>query len=99
MSADGGGEQPDARPPLPKSIWMVAWASLAGQVALLVQRGGRNDDGVSLFLSAVLSALLVGYVSAGVVRARTFRLVLAWVVLVLSVIGELGGLAVADDIG
>lgn len=51
---------------------MVAWASLAGQAVLLVRQGMRLDDEVSLVLSVVLGALLVGYVSAGVVRARTF---------------------------
>ena len=99
MTVDGGGEQPRATPPLPKPIWVVAWASLAGQAVLLLQRGGRLDDAVSIFLSVVLSALVVGYVSAGVVRARTVRLVLAWVVLVLSVIGELAGLGSVDDRG
>ncbi len=99
MSVDGGVEQPGATPPLPRSIWVVAWASLAGQAVLLVRQGGRLDDEVSLVLSVVLGALLVGYVSAGVVRARTVRLVLAWVVLVLSVIGELVGLVSVDDLG
>lgn len=78
---------------------MVAWASLAGQVVLLVRQSGRLDDEVSLVLSVVIGALLVGYVSAGIVRARTVRLVLAWVVLVLSVIAELVGLVSVDDLG
>ena len=92
-------EQPGTTPPLPRSIWVVAWASLAGQVVLLVRRGGRVDDEVSLLLSMVLGALLVGYVSAGVVRARTVRLVLAWVVLVLGSISGLVGLVSVDDPG
>ena len=96
MSVDGGLEQPGGTPPLPRSIWVVAWASLAGQAVLLMQQGGRLDDEVSVFLSVVLSALVVGYVSAGVVRALTVRLVLAWVVLVLS---GLVGLVSVDDPG
>lgn len=76
MSVDGG-ERPAATPPLPRSIWLVAWASLAGQAVVLVQRGGRLDVAVSLFGSVVLGALLVGYVCAGVIRARTVRFVLA----------------------
>jgi len=96
VSVDGGLEQPGGTPPLPRSIWVVAWASLAGQAVLLMQQGGRLDDEVSVFLSVVLSALVVGYVSAGVVRARTVRLVLAWVVLVLS---GLVGLVPVDDLG
>lgn len=95
----GGGAQSVATPPLPISIWVVAWGSLAGQAVLLVRQGGRLDDEVSLVLSVVLSALLVGYVSAGVVRARTLRLVIAGIVLVLSVLGELVGLGSVDDLG
>lgn len=98
MSVDGGVEQPGATPPLPKSIWVVAWASLAGQVLLLVREGLRSDDQVSLAGSVVLGALLVGYVSAGVVRARTVRLMLAWVGLVLGVIGGLVGLVAVDGL-
>lgn len=97
MRVDGGVAQRGATPPLPRSIWVVAWASLAGQAVLLVRQGGRLDDEVSLVLSVVLGALLVGYVSAGVVRARTVRLALAWVVLVLSAIVEVVGLAPVDS--
>jgi hypothetical protein len=99
VSVGGEVAHPGATPPLPKSIWVVAWASLAGQAVLLLQQGGRLDDEVSLAGSVVLGALLVGYVAAGVVRARTVRVVLAWVVLVLSVVGELVGLVSVDDLG
>jgi peptidoglycan/LPS O-acetylase OafA/YrhL len=98
VSVEGGAQQPGAAPPLPSSIWVVAWASLAGQVVLLAWQGVRPDDEVSLVLSVVLGALLVGYVSAGVVRARTVRLAFAWVVLVLSLIAELVGLVSVDDL-
>ena len=99
MSVHGGAEQPGAAPPLPSSIWVVAWASLAGQAVLLARWGVRVDDEVSLVLSVVLGALLVGYISVGVVRARTVRLAFAWVVLVLSLIVELVGLVSVDDLG
>ena len=99
MSVDGGVGQPVATPPLPRSIWVVAWAALVGQAVLLVEEGGRLDDEVSLVGSVVLGALVVGYVSAGVVRARTVRLVLAVVVLVLSAIAGLAGLVSVDDPG
>lgn len=66
----------------PASIWVVAWASLVGQVLALADRGPNDSDVVAV--SAVIGAVVVGWVSAGVVRARTVRLVLAWVVLVLS---------------
>lgn len=99
MSVEGGVGQAGVTPPLPRAIWVVAWASLAGQAVLLGRRGGRLDDEVSLVGSVLLGALLVGYVSAGVVKARTIRLVLAWVVLTLSGIGELVGLMSVDDAG
>lgn len=99
MSVDGGAEQPGAAPPLPSSIWVVAWASLAGQAVQLARQGVRLDDEVSLALSVVLGALLVGYVSAGVVRAGTVRLAFALVVLVLTLIAELVGLVSVDDLG
>lgn len=78
---------------------MVAWASLAGQVLLVVRQGFRPDDEVSLLVSVVLGGLLLGYVSAGVVRARTVRLMLAWVVLALGLIAELVGLVPGGDPG
>jgi hypothetical protein len=92
-----GASASGTTPPLPRSIWVVAWASLAGQLVLLLRQGGRLGDEVSLVVSVVLGALLVGYVAAGVTRARTIRLVLAWVVLVLSATFELVGLAFVDD--
>jgi phosphoglycerol transferase MdoB-like AlkP superfamily enzyme len=99
VSVDGGVEPRVVAPPLPRSIWVVAWVSLAGQVLLLVQEGVRHDDAVSLVGSVVLGVLLVGYVSAGVVRARTVRLVLAWVVLVLVLVADVASLVSADGPG
>ena len=96
MSGDGTTERLGATPPLPTSIWVVAWASLSGQVALLTHQGVRHDDELSIGLSVVLSAVLAGYVCAGVVRARIVRLVVAWVVLGLGLMGELADL-VSDD--
>ncbi|MDP9822125.1 hypothetical protein [Nocardioides massiliensis] len=75
-------------PALPRSIWVVAWASLAGQLVLLLDRGVRSDNEVSIIGSVLLGMLLLGFVSAGVVRARTIRLVLAWIVLGLSALAE-----------
>lgn len=99
MSVGGTGKQRSATPPLPQSIWVIAWASLAGQAVPLVEQGGRSDDEISLLVSVVLGGLLVGYVSVGVIRARAIRLGLAWVVLVLSLIGEIGDLVSIDDPG
>ncbi len=97
MRSVRGVERPGSTPRLPRSIWVVAWASLAGQGVPLLRRGVRLDDQVSFLLSAALGAVLVGYVAAGVVRARTVRLALVWIVLVLVAIGELAGLFAVDD--
>ncbi len=97
MSTHGGVKQPLGTPPLPTSIWVVAWAVLVGQLAQLLWRGGRTDDEVSLLVSVVLGALVVGYLSAGVVRARTVRLVVVLVVLVVSLVAEVIGLLLVDD--
>ena len=66
---------------------------------LLVRQGARLHDETSLAVSVLLGALVVGYVSAGVVRARTVRLLIAWVVLVLSLITEVISLVMVDDLG
>ena len=90
---------PERTPTLPGSIWIVAWASLASQVLLVVRHGGRVGDEGAQAVSMVVGALLVGYVSAGVVRARRVRVVLAWIVMALSVIGGIADLVVVDDLG
>ena len=99
MNATSGLRQPGITPSLPTSIWVVAWACLADQALLLVSQGDRLQDDAALLVSVVLGSLLVGYVSAGVVRARTVRTVLAWLVLVLSLIGGLVALLTVDDAG
>jgi hypothetical protein len=99
VSVDRTADGPGATPPLPSSIWVVAWASMAGQAGLLAQQGVRLDNELSVVLSVVLGAVLVGYVCAGVVRTRTVRLVLAWFVLVLGLIADLVDLLSVDDLG
>ena len=99
VSVDGGVERPVGTPQLPRSIWVIAWASLAVQVLLVVRHGGRVGDEASQVVSVVLGGLLVGYVSAGVVRARRVRIVVAWVVLTLGVVGGIADLVWGDDVG
>jgi len=96
VSLDGGFGQP-ATPPLPTEIKVLAWASLAGQVVMLARQGLRSDDDTAI--SMLLGAVIVGYVAAGVVRARPVRVALAWIVLVLSLVGELVELAYVDAFG
>lgn len=90
----------DARtavPPLPRSIWVVAWISLVGQAGALAFRGANYENEVSLVGSMLLGAVLVGWVSAGVVRARTVRVVVVWIVLVLSGITEVVAVFSTND--
>lgn len=84
-------------PPLPTSIWVLAWVSLASQVAVFAECGVKAENEASLIGSVLLGVVLVGFVSAGVIRARMVRLVLAWVVLVLSGIAELVAVVNPDD--
>ena len=98
MSVDGGATGHLATPPLPTSIWVLAYASVAGQLVSLVRQGGTDAEGGPLILSVLVGALVVGYVSAGVVRARTVRLVLAWVVLGLVAFFELAAVVLNDDV-
>ena len=97
MSVEGGVAQPGSTPSLPRSIWVVAWASLIGQVVLLVWNGAKDDNELSLVASVILGALVVGYVSAGVIRARTIRVVVAYIVLGLSLMGETVALVTLDE--
>lgn len=78
-------------PSLPASVWALGWACLLTQLLALADRGFSRSDGSWVLLSVALSALVVGWVSAGVLRARTGRLVVAWLLfgieLVASVVG------------
>ncbi|MBD8868861.1 hypothetical protein [Nocardioides donggukensis] len=98
MSVEGEIGHRVVTPPLPRSIWVIAWASLAGQLVLLVGNGIREVNEVSLLVSAALGGVIVGFVSAGVVRARTGRLVLACVVLVLTLVAEAVILVTVDTL-
>jgi hypothetical protein len=83
-------------PGLPASAWCLGATSLAGQVLALADRGLSRSEEPWVLVSVALSALVVSWVSAGVLRARTGRLVVAWlvlgVVLLFSVVGTLSQL-------
>jgi hypothetical protein len=85
---------------MPPSAYALAWLCLAGQVPPLAMRGLSESDGVWVLLSMVLSALIVGWFAAGVLRGRTVRLVIAWVVLGLAALfTAIGFLADLSDVG
>lgn len=62
------------------SAWALACSCLVSQLLAMVDRGFNRSEEAWVALSMVLSALVVGWVSAGVLRARTGRLVVAWLV-------------------
>jgi len=74
---------------LPGSAWVLAWLFLADQVVGVVQRGLSRSDAVWVALSVVLTAVVVRWFAAGVLRARTGRLVVVWVLLALVLLFSL----------
>jgi len=84
----------DAR--LPPSAYVFAWLCLLAQLPTLASRGLSDSDGVWVVLSMVLSALVVAWFAAGVLRGRTVRLVIVWVLLVVGTV--LTGLGVVVDL-
>ena len=83
----GTGTQPVVDE-VPQSAWVLGWACLVGQVATLLDRGVTGAD--SMLLSAPLSALAVGWVSYGVLRARLVRTWFAGILLGLVALLERG---------
>ncbi|NHC24685.1 hypothetical protein G6553_16085 [Nocardioides sp. IC4_145] len=71
---------------VPPSAWVLAWASVVMQLVTLADRGTAGEQ--SALVSMPLAALLVAYVSAGVIRARMVRTWLAGIVLVLVVLAS-----------
>jgi heme A synthase len=86
----------DVPPAPPRSAWALALSCLAGAVVGLAGRGFSHADGFWILVSVALSALVVGWVSSGVLRARTGRLVFAGVL--LGIEGLVGLLAVVVEL-
>jgi len=75
---------------VPQSAWVLGWACLAGQVVSFAERG--TTDAVSALISVPLSALVVAWVSYGVLRARMVRVWFAGILLLLMALLSLLGL-------
>ncbi|MDN4173148.1 hypothetical protein QWY28_09360 [Nocardioides sp. SOB77] len=86
---------------VPASAWALAWASVAMQLVTLVDRGVADEE--AALVSVPLSALVVAFVSAGVVRARMVRTCLAGIILLLvavtSVIELVAGPSLLELVG
>ena len=79
--------------PVPTAAWALAWSCLAGQVLLLGERGA-DSSAVEMLVSALIGAVVVAWVSNGVLTARPGRLMLVWVISVLAAV--LYGAAMLD---
>lgn len=82
---------------VPAAAWGLAWACLVGQLLLLGERGAQSSDAVPL--SMLLGAILVAWVSHGVLTGRTVRLVLVSVLFAVTAIFDLVALMDAGIAG
>ncbi|KRF21005.1 hypothetical protein ASG90_00895 [Nocardioides sp. Soil797] len=79
---------------LPQSAWAIAWLFLVGQVVLLVTRGVNPADWPMVVVSMLLTAVIVRWLASGVLRARTVRLAIVWILLSLATGLSLVGLLI-----
>lgn len=70
---------------LPASAWALGWVFLAGQVLQLLDRGVTRAGTSWALVSMVLSALLIAWFAAGVLRARPTRTFVVWLVMFIEV--------------
>ena len=88
-----GGGAPTADPAVaaaqqpPAAAWALALVCLVGQLLLLADVG-TTSAGLWTLPSMLLGALLVGWFSAGVLTARTGRLVVVWALFVIVLVGD-----------
>ena len=81
------GEHVTDCPPLPGSATWVAALGVLGELALIADRGLRGGEAAAAVFSMALTALVVAWVSYGVLAGRPVRRLLALFVLAVSAIG------------
>src|SRR5688500_9252509 len=79
--------------PVPTAAWVLAWSLPGDQVLVLGERGAKSST-TGMLVSVLIGAVVVAWVSRGVLTARRGRLILAWAVFVLAAI--LYGVALLD---
>jgi hypothetical protein len=77
---------------LPTSAWLLGWASVALEVLRVADRGISRSGPFLVLLSMTLTALVVAWFAAGVLRARMPRLAVVWLLLAAGVLLQLVGL-------
>jgi choline-glycine betaine transporter len=83
----------EAPPEVPAAAWTFAWSCLVGQLLALIE--GGPDESNQVILSMLLGAVVVGWFSYGVLRARVVRVVVVWILFVLGTLALL--VTMADD--
>jgi len=73
---------------LPAAAWSLALSSMLAQVVTVVDNGIRTE-GFDVVVSMLLGALIIWWFAAGVLSARTGRLVVTWLLLIVLAVAEL----------
>lgn len=73
---------------LPAAAWAVAWSSVLAQAVAFVDHGVKSDEGLEVVVSMLIGALVIWWFAAGVLSARTGRLVVTWLLLVIAFVAE-----------
>ena len=82
---------------LPAAAWALAGSSVLGQAVAFADRGVKSDEEWAVLLSMLLGALIIWWFAAGVLSARTGRVVVTWLLLVVAFVAET--VAVVDEAG
>lgn len=80
---------------VPAAAWALAWSSGLAQAVAFADQGVRNDEVWEVVISMLAGALVIWWFAAGVLSARTGRLVVTWILLVLAFVVET--VSVVDD--
>ena len=82
---------------LPAAAWALAGSSVLGQAVAFAERGMKSGEEWAMVVSMLLGALIVWWFASGVLSARTGRVVVVWLLLVLGFVVET--VAVVDEAG
>ena len=82
---------------LPAAAWALAGSSVLAQAVAFADQGVKADEGWAVALSMLLGALIIWWFAAGVLSARTGRVVVSWLLLVVAVVVE--AVTVLDEAG
>jgi hypothetical protein len=73
---------------LPAAAWALAWSSVLAQAVTVLDQGVKTDEDWAVPVSMLIGALVIWWFAAGVLSARTGRLVVTWVLLGVAFVVE-----------